>query len=46
MTTDLYTWATARCAKQEFSRADICSKLMAKGASAEEARALTERLVN
>lgn len=46
MTTDLYTWATARCAKQEFSRADICSKLMGKGASAEEARALTERLVN
>ena len=46
MKTDLYAWATARCAKQEFSRADICSKLMGKGASAEEARTLTERLVD
>lgn len=46
MNTDWYTWAAARCARQEFSRRDISTKLMNKGAMADEAREVVDRLVS
>lgn len=45
MNTDLYAWAAARCARQEFSRRDISTKLVGKGATAAEACEVVDRLV-
>ena len=44
--TDLYLWATSRCAVKEYCCSEIATKLQQKGATADEADALLERLVN
>lgn len=41
---DYYLWATSRCAQKEYCRSEIAAKLRTKGASADEAEDLLNRL--
>lgn len=41
---DCYLWAARRCSVKEYCRSEIVSKLLAKGAAADDVQAVVERL--
>lgn len=41
---ELYAWATSRCARKEYCRSELFTKLLAKGAQKEQIKEILDRL--